>query len=230
MTPQDVIAGLQNDPETLLRHCYLVVASGPLKTARANGPAPIRTFEVLMQDVTVPGFTTGLSGLRGKTKNRANALITRRHGAARTVLKDNQFNAYYIPMMQVGDVGTNHSHYTLPTTGNGPTIAITSQITACVFSLGSHANGAVLASHIQPPGGPANTHDMRQGQAATAGATGFNGGVLQVRHGDQYGMGDRVAIIGRLSKARWTFYMQRTSFLGYDDGLVRSAAKIIRLG
>jgi hypothetical protein len=106
----------------LLRHFHVTVR-GSGGAAPQNGQAAVRRFTVTDQDVTAPGFTTGFSGWRGKTKNR--------------------------PVVQVADVGNNSSHYTLPTNGI-PDIVITSQLTACSFGIGSDAMGATLVTHLQP--------------------------------------------------------------------------------
>jgi hypothetical protein len=224
MTPQDIINWL-DDPEKLMRRCYLSIAGGAGNTG-PNGQATLSTFSVEVDTaVTMSGFTTGLSGLVGKEKDRPTVRI-RRLRNLQNPLQADQFNAYYIPMVQVADVNAGYSHYTLPTVGPN-TVAITSQITACVFSIGSDANGAVLVSHIQPPATPGASVTARQTAAIAAGGTGFVAGVKQVRHGYEYDMDkDRVAIIGRLKSPTWDFYMQKATF-GSDAWSVRSAAKIV---
>lgn len=229
MDAADVVFGLSGDPESLLRHCYLRVAGGD-RTPPPNGTAPISTFRVWMLDGSIQGFTTRFSGFRRQTKARPQAQIEKMSGVARTHLQPNQFNAYYIPMVQVSDVAAGHSHYTLPTNDpNGPVIAITSMITACTFTLGSDVNGAILASHIQPPRAVGMNLSARLYEAAKAGHSGLESDIQQIGLGDGYGEGDKVTIIGRLTRRRWTFYMQRTSFLGCPKGLLRSAARIVEL-
>lgn len=226
MTPQDVINWL-TDPEKLMRRCYLSIAGGAGHTG-ANGQATLCTFRVQVDNaVTMPGFTTGLSGLRGKQKDRPTVRISRLPNLQNPLTADH-FNAYYIPMVQVTDVQNGNSHYTLPTAGPD-NIAITSQITACVFSVGSDANGAIMASHIQPPAVPGMARNVRQAGAVVAGGQGFNPGVTQVRHGHDYDMDtDRIAIIGNLKHGHWHFYMQMARF---ENGAfsVRSAAKIVTI-
>lgn len=216
MTPQDVI-DLFNEPEKLMRRCHLAIAGGVGHTG-ANGQATVATFQIdVAAGQTVRGFTTGVSGLFGRQKDRPVVRI-RKLAHAADPAPAGHINAYYIPMVQVNDVLGGNSHYTLPTAG-AIRLAITSQITGCVFSVGSAANGAVLASHVQPPGGD-------QAQANAAGRAGFGADIRQVRREVNYEAGDRVAVIGTLTNGHWSFFMQRNAQTNgvYD---VRSATKII---
>lgn len=222
-TAQDVIT-LLDDPETLLRQCYVSI-SGGAGAPPPNGQAVLATFRVEIDPLwTRPGFTTGISGLRGKVKNRPRVKIVKL-GAYQNPAPADHFNAYYIPMVQVADVAAGNSHYSLPTTG-AIRYAITSQITGCVFSMSAAPAGGALVSHVQPGAGG-------QGAAVTAGAQGMGANPHQVRRGHEYQAGDAIAIIGRLSQsaiwgARWKFYMQRIVDR-YDVNEVRSAAKIVTI-
>src|SRR5947209_120148 len=104
MTEADVIALLQN-PEKLLRKCYLAIAGAATPTPPANGQADPATFSVSINplDLPVEGFTTGLSAMRGVKKDRVKVRITRLKGPAKPVPAANEFNAYYIPMVQTAD-------------------------------------------------------------------------------------------------------------------------------
>ncbi len=72
MTPAEVIALFQT-PETLMRRCYLQIA-GSGGAVPPNGQAAIAKFTVAVDDTqAVTGFTTGISGVLGRTKNRVYA-------------------------------------------------------------------------------------------------------------------------------------------------------------
>jgi hypothetical protein len=226
MTPAQVIA-LLDDPETLLRRCFVTIMGG-VGNVGANGAAPLRTFRVdIDNDNTRRGFTTGLSGLVGRQKDRPNVTIALQPGAAQVPPPPGHVNAYYIPMVSVDDVVAGTSHYTLPTGGATP-LCLTSKLDGCVFSLGSDGNGSVLASHVRPSG--AGGIADRQDRAKIAGRAGFGGDLQQVRHGKDYDLNsEKVTLIGRLSGNRWKFYMQRQA---WTNGAfeVRSAAKVVTAG
>lgn len=224
MTPTDVI-GLLNDPEKLFRRAYISIAGGQGHMG-ANGQAALSLFKVEVNDKKpYPGFTSGLSGMMGKTKDRPIFKVTR-IGPAQTPPPADHFNAFYIPMVQTGDVASGNSHYNLPT--NTPTkIAITSQITACVFSVGKDAGGSVLVSHVQPPAAATGlSHDARQTAAVTAG--GQNMAIVkQFKDGSDYSYRDDViTIMGVLNGTTWDFYSQKLSKSG-DSFAVRSGQKFV---
>jgi hypothetical protein len=236
MTPQEVIALLDN-PEALLRRCALVIGGGEGPTG-ANGAATVQTFRVAVEDHqrialnngqvrhigVLRGFTTGLSGLLGRRKYRPIVRISKKAQYEANPGADS-FNAYYIPMVQVADVNNGTSHYVLPTGNPQPPIAITSRIDGCVFSLGSDGNGGILASHVQPPRGPSNTHDQRQDQANQLGSQGFGNDLAQVKHGVNYDDAeDKIAVMGRFAGGHWSFYMQTTHSTSQT---VRSAIKFV---
>lgn len=236
MTPADVIR-LLNNPTELMRKCFLSIAGGS-GTPAANGQAVLATFKVEVltaaQTTKAKGFTTGLSGLLGIQKTRPTVRITKQ-----AVFSDppppDHVNAYYIPMVQVSDVTNGTSHYTLPTVGN-MTLCITSRLTGCIFSVGSDAIGAVLASHVQPPAKTATTNtpqevladlNARQQQTNTAGTTGFAGPVTQVRHGTNYDLRtDSIAVIGTRAGTRWSFFMQKSQ-VENTTYVVRSTAQVV---
>jgi hypothetical protein len=227
MTPADVIR-LLDDPTELMRKCFLAIAGGS-GTPAANGQAVLSTFKIEVltakQTAAAKGFTTGISGFFGRQKTRPTVRITKQ-GQLTNPAPAGYVNAYYIPMVQINDVTNGTSHYTLPTAG-ATTLCITSRLTGCVFSVGSDANGAVLASHVQPPKGPATTLDARQLQTNTAGTTGFVGPVSQVRHGTNYDLStDYIAVIGTRTGTRWNFFMQKSQTEG-TAYVVRSAVKVV---
>lgn len=76
MTPAEVIA-LLSDPEKLMRKCYLAIAGGATRGPKLpnaalpppNGNAVTHTFNVSVGSSAVSGFTTGMSGALGRTKD-----------------------------------------------------------------------------------------------------------------------------------------------------------------
>ena len=199
------VIGLLKDPPTLLRKCMLIIAGGSATTAPANGQAAVATFRVSMKDKSnTIGFTTGLSGMIGKTRDREAARFMKLGGPAKATPGTDEFNAYYIPMVQTSDAATGSSHYSLPT-DDGPDFMITSKLSGCTFGVGSSVNGATLVSHIKPntdiahgPGRAANLSSAVTG--------GFDSMTGQVRKGVEYT--DYASVIGYRSDGAWKFYMQ----------------------
>ena len=213
MTPKDVIKGFAK-PEELLRHCRIQIKGSPI-AAPPNGAAPILTCVVAMGDQAVVGFTTGRSGEKGIKKHRDFASLTML-GVQKPGLADNEFDAYYIPMVQTADVGGGNSHYRLPTAG-GPDIMLTSQLSGCRFGTGSDANGVTLVTHIQPNQGVQK--DVRQADLAVNVAQGFvdQGGTTGsgFSMGGTYTQGNKATIVGVRTGGVWHFYQQD---IGYSDG------------
>lgn len=207
-----VVADFLNElhsPETLLRHFHVTVRGGN-GAAPPNGQAAVRRFTVTDQGVTAPGFTTGFSGWRGKTKNRPVVQVVLEPGIPAGAPNADQFNAYYIPMVQVADVGNNSSHYTLPTNGI-PDIVITSQLTACSFGIGSDAMGATLVTHIQPDQNLGRDQgqaglDLRVQNLATTVDNSF--AVMRGKFAWQTDYERMGTVIGKLTNGNWQFYLQ----------------------
>lgn len=228
MTPAEVI-GLFRDPETLLRHCYLVIAGDAYRTPDnpqypkppRNGQAPTATFQVEVGDKAVKGFTTGLSGLFHRTKKRVYVRITMLDGAAKDDLAKNEFNAYYIPMVQTSDVKKKRSLYTLPTGDDALDLMVTSQLSGCMFGVGSDAKGAKLVSHVQPDS--AIDADERQKDLVSKATDQFKTVTGGFRRGPDYD--HYAAVIGRRTQTRWTFYLQAVNYLNpkYMIGGVKTA-------
>jgi len=216
MTEADVIALFQT-PEKLLRRCYLHIAGGSTWTptynnsapAPANGQATTATFKVSIGGGlrTPRGFTTGLSGLLGKRKDREFVRITKQEGEAKAVLAADEFNAYYIPMVQTFDVREGASHYTLPTNG-APDVMITSKLSGCIFGVGSDADGALLVSHVKADADIAD--DLQRGQDQQAHVdSGFTSKDGQFAKGQDYD--DFAAVIGKRTGTDWKFYLQAST-------------------
>ncbi len=209
----DFKSGL-GDAESLLRHFYILIAGAAGGgVAPANGQATVRRFTIEDRGMTATGFTTGISGLRGKTKARPVVGIRLHPALPQGQPAADEFDAYYIPMVQTADVGNNSSHYTLPTTGT-PTLMITSQLSGCSFGVGSDANGATLVTHIQPN----QAIGAGLGQAGFGQRTADLANVVNTSFPQQKGvfaMGaqyqTRAAVIGQMKNNTWKFYLQAIS-------------------
>jgi hypothetical protein len=211
MTPAEVIA-LLDDPPTLLRKCYLHIAGGSGLNPPANGQASVATFSVKvvsMEDRTdiqmVKGFTTGLSGFLGLQKDRWFVKINKLSGVAKDAPGPEEFNAYYIPMVQTADVAAGTSHYTLPTGNDALKNVITSKLSGCTFGVGSDGGGAVLVSHVQPNNATADA-DQRALDLSAAVNQGLPNPKGQFDKGGAYT--DKAAVIGHLDGGEWKFYLQ----------------------
>lgn len=219
MTPAEVIQLLQS-PEKLMRRVNLVIAGGATRSPTlpnapappANGQAVIATFNVEMKGYmsngafvarTAKGFTTGLSGLLGRQKDRPIAQVTRLPGPAVAVPAAGEFNAFYVPMVQTSDVAANTSHYSLPTAG-GPDVMITSQLSGCSFGVGSNPGGAVLVSHVQPNLAlPVANRAADLANNLGAGFAHLTSTAAKLNQYDVY-----AAIVGVRTNATWRFYLQ----------------------
>ena len=207
MTPQEVIA-LFGEPETLMRHCFLMIAGGSAP-APPNGQAAVATFSVTVTDKEPMGFTTGASGFFGKKKKRAYVRITKLSGPAKAAPGPTEFNAYYVPMVQTSDVASGNSHYSLPTAG-APTLMITSKLSGCTFAVGSDGHGAKLVTHVQP-----NMSNKQVAQRTTnlsaAVGQGFQSENGRFAKRDEYA--ETATVIGRRTGANWKFFLQATDYV-----------------
>jgi hypothetical protein len=227
MTPAEVIE-LFDDPPTLLRRCYLHIAGGATRTPKqldaplppVNGQAAVQTFKVAITHSVVRGFTTGTGGVFGKQKTRAYVRIYKLGGQAKqkAELGADEFNAYYVPMVQTSDVTAGTSHYSLPTGLDALELMVTSKLSGCTFGVGSDGMGTVLVSHVQPdmtiddPGDRAHSLDV-------AVTSGFHTTTGEFRKGGRYK--EYAAVIGRRSGPNWKFYLQAVG-LGASSGWKKS--------
>ena len=204
MTPADVVQLIRHDPERLLRQASLKIFGGGVSTLSS-----VYRFLVIDPVRTMPGFTTGLSGLRGKKKDRPvfhlklerKAFETERANAT----EDETFYAEYVAMGQVeGDRAATHRM--LPATG-GPGIMVTAQMSGCTFGIGSDADGSRLVSHIQPPLAEKQA-PSRARLLAHATAAGFDQERPQsaFRRGQDYEF--EAVILGVRRGGRWRIYAQ----------------------
>jgi hypothetical protein len=201
MTADDVLA-LLAEPEELLRRCCISISGEVADNLPRHGTAPVRTFEITQGTIFARGFTTGVSGMLGRKKDRPFFRIS-----LLSQTKNNpsspEFNAYYIPMAQTTDTARQSSHFVLP--GTGPDIMLTSRLSGCSFGVGSNSANGTLVSHIQPnlaiERERARTDDLARNMQS-----GFaSQGQVLTRGGDY---SDLATVIGKRSGTKWTFYLQ----------------------
>lgn len=133
--------------------------------------------------------------------------ITKLSGPAKAMPAADEFNAYYVPMVQTSDVATGNSHYVLPSNAQALDMMITSQLSGCTFGVGSAGNGAQMVSHVQPNNSITNTGQKATdlSQAVLGGFGQPAGTAAKGSSYEQYG-----AVIGRRTGAKWNFYIQAT--------------------
>ena len=211
VTMTTVLAEMAADPEAFLRHYLVYIAGGAAATS--GTPSGIATFQFEDAGSTHRGFTTGLSGLRGITKNRSKIRFSKRSLPPAPNLGADQFNAWYVAMVVSGS-GAPTTHTMLSGTA-GPDIALTSQLSGCTFGVGSNTpTGDRLVSHIQP----AASTTAARGAMHTEMVAGLNnqvGGIFERENragAESYGdLGNRATVIGTRHKGKWRFYAQTYS-------------------
>ena len=219
MTPADVVQLIRHDPERLLRQASLKIFGGGVSTLSS-----VYRFLVIDPVRTMPGFTTGLSGLRGKKKDRPifnlklerTAFPEERANAATNEV----FDAQYVAVGQI-EGGPAATHYVLPATG-GPDIMVTAQMSGCAFGIGSDAGGSRLVSHIQPPLAVADAR-KRARQLYGATAAGFKDKTPRsvFRRGQEYEF--EAVILGVRRNGKWKIYAQNIDATKDDKELARAS-------
>lgn len=212
-----LLGELRADPVAFLRHYRVDIAGG---AGNASGVATFRYANAAQTDaetIFARGFTTGLSGLLGLTKQRR--LVKFQKVALPPRAKGpNEFDAHYVAMTQTTD-GAATTHVVAPGAG-GPDILLTSQLSGCGFGIGSgNAHGDRLVSHIQPPGPGVGVHGALVGGMAHGTDATFEknpaGGARD------YAGNNRATVVGLRRGAAWTFYAQIYSTAMNDRALFR---------
>ena len=220
MTAAEVVQLIKTDPETLMRRVSLKIFGG--RTTLSS----VYEFIVVDAGRTMPGFTTGVSGLLRQRKDRPVFNIKLRRtafpGEIAAAEDGASFFAEYVAMRQVSD-GRHNTHRMLPAHG-GPDIMVTSQLSGCTFGIGSNAGGNRLVSHIQPPQSEKNL-DIRRGQLSDATRRGFAPGseFSKFERGGDYQ--NDAAILGIRRNGEWQIYAQHIDVRAGE----RDVAKVTRL-
>lgn len=211
MTPAEVASMLSEDPETLLRKAAIKISGGGLaRSARHH-------FLVMesQRDKPYPGFTTGISGMKSITKPRREFWITPRRTASgwerAANAPETTVYAVYIAMRDAGD-GVGATHRMLPATG-GPDLMLTSQLTGCMFGVGSDADGNVMVSHVRPDSEVKDPGLRREGLLATVNQ-GFAEGEAHRLYGRGVGYMAQATIVGHRKGGKWRIYAQRYEIVG----------------
>jgi hypothetical protein len=119
-----------------------------------------------------------------------------------------EFDAYYIPMVQTSDVEMDASHYTLPTGHGSLKIMITSRLSGCTFGTGSDANGAVLVSHVQPKNTIADPNTKRNHLHAMITGGFRSAGDFLEKGNNANNYTDSAIVLGNRKGSHWSFYAQ----------------------
>jgi len=208
------------DPERFLRH-YLVMIAG---SSPSKPPLVLQqqaTFRMRAGDVTVQGFQTGFSGMRGLTKKRTQLRIETVPDGTTARADQLVFQAWYIPMTEIapktetsdgGSRGALAHHVTLRGHG-GPDIALTSQMSGCTLGIGSPTkDGSRFVAHIRSPSGQqpdAKTRENMRNAASLGTMDAFFERTSQ--SGDDHSYANprnRATIIGVRRANQWRFYAQ----------------------
>ena len=221
-TPQLIRSEFENpyaDPETLLRKYPLTIVISGTTTGAVAQP---KDFIIECDDRTIKGFTTGSSGQLGIQKDRYKVRLSSRPAGtdnSATVLR-----AYSIPTAKTWGT-TNSRVVDLPIDGD-VRLALTSQMTGCVFSFGTGLAGHPSASHIWPS--REGSRRDAQDDAARVGRAFMVGSPTQLRAGEGYDADGRASVIGFRRGRVWRFYVQRWKAIG-DTHFLHSVEKLGRV-
>ncbi len=201
MNAAEVALMLQDDPETLMRKVSLkIFGGGTTHSGRHH-------FIIFDSQNTMPGFTSGLSGLVRLRKQRQVFHIKLRRTAApnevAAATAATTVFAQYISMRQTNE-GVGITHRILPAAG-GPDLMLTSQLTGCMFGIGSNAAGNRLVSHIQPDGTNANLANRRT-DLTNATNLGYTNVDRTFVKGNDYQ--EQAMIVGIRRNGQWQIYAQ----------------------
>jgi hypothetical protein len=209
-TKAQVLNEMTANPEAFLRHYLVMIVGGAAATS--GTPSGVATFDFYdYGNVAVPGFTTGLSGRLGITKNREKIRFRKRHMPPKSTLAADEFDAWYVAMAVSGsDVQTTHTM--VPGTG-GPDIMLTSQLSGCTFGIGSATTtGDRLVSHIQPLDTDTGRADMHNEMLAGLNAGGVDAVFEKENRPGAHSYGgnasNRTTIIGVRHNGHWGVYAQ----------------------
>ncbi len=210
------------DPGTFLRKNIVTIASGGSKAK-----AGVNVF--LMSDNTHhdKGFTTGLSGKLGKTKDRQAWRVTWVRLGSDPV-NPGEFAAHYVPMVQT----SQPSHVIMPGASVSPVdLMVTSQLTGCAFGVGSKSDGTVLVTHIQPNQGIKDAGDRADdlNEAMNTSLAKLN---VKFVHGrDDDGYSGSSTVVGKRVNNEWVFYLQDHGTCQYtyqsDNGKAKGTGKLL---
>ena len=179
VTTAEALQSLRDDPESFLKTNCIIIAGG---ATRNPGPT---IFRMLEGDTDVRSAGS-VRFWKKKARTFWSVRISNNNGGdpgPGVVLADDEFEAYYIPMKQVGDT-VMHTFGQVPTDGS-QTIVLTSQLTGCTFGY-SAVNGHFFAAHLQPPRDAGMTQVVKQRTMADRIQAGMGGTGKLIRKGEEY--------------------------------------------
>jgi hypothetical protein len=213
-----ILNDLVADPETFLRHYFLFIGGGQGTTSG------VATFVCELPGNTVTGFTTGLSGILGLTKDREKIKFRKVAIPPRTQLGTDEFDAWYIAMTELGS-NAQTTHFPLP--GNsGPDLMLTSQLSGCTVGIGSGTtSGSRLVSHIQPPSGELDEDTLTRMHDDTVNrmTDGFDAVFERANQPGARHYGDarnRATVVGVRRGNAWEFWAQEYRNMNYGNEIL----------
>lgn len=185
---EDAINALKSDPETFLRMFRVSIAGGSTR------PAGRTVFKMeLSQDDMGNLWRIGISPSPD---------------AANPDPVQGEFEAYYVPMLQMNNMG----HSTLPAAG-ALDYMITSQLSGCTFGY-VNQGGSTLVTHVKPPTGvsPASAGL----NASVSGLLGHGAKIM----GSGAGYAKYATVVGKRINGAWAFYRQSQGTMAGKSGKV----------
>ncbi len=222
MTLELLLQELRADPESFLRHYWVKIYGNHDRSEEVNA-------WVSLLDKTSKGFTTGISGARGKTKDRPMIEFrlqpTKPDGVANLL---GSVKVWNVAMKQLNeDVTATHLALPIPSDTD---IMLTGQLSGCTFGVGMASNTSQIVSHIQPPNQRSGTQDYKVEQLDPTVKNGLTDGVrglisratnLDYDNEDAFG-----TVLGVLKKGSWRFYAQFRTLTGnWTDQEITSACR-----
>ncbi|MGX9965384.1 hypothetical protein ACVFYP_18790 [Roseomonas sp. F4] len=168
-----------------------------------------------------PGFTTGLSGLLGRVKQRPRIVFDIGLAQPGHYAGGGTLRIWFVRMQQMNEQPVD-THFTLPRHG-GPDIMFTSLLSGCTFGVGMPSGGAQIVSHIQGPNVLAGTDDMDGAALNPTVQAGLTDGVRAIFARNQ-GYAYRAAVIGIRRDGNWRFFAQTTRVTGAGEQIAGAAA------
>lgn len=216
ITVDQVLPELMGNTEAFLRH-YL------LRLVGNHGYSGTVDAWLIDRSETAPGFTTGLSGWRGRQKQRPCLDVEIGFGQPYLYDGGGRLSVWYVAMQEMNAAPVD-THFVLPSIG-GPDIMMTAGLSGCTFGVGIPSGGAQIVSHIRPPSKQGGTQHMALAALDPLVRDGLTKGERALfSRSTQASYDDKASIIGVRRRGQWSFYAQ-TIRGGVDAQVVTSALR-----
>jgi hypothetical protein len=217
ITLNAILPEMTRDPLGFLRHYYILISGN-------HDYSGVVDAWLIDREETQAGFTTGLSGRRGKTKQRPWIDFAIGYGQPGLYNGGGTMPVWYVKMRQMNEQWID-THTVLPSQG-GPDIMMTSVLSGCTFGIGIPSAGAQIVSHIQPPNklGGTLAHPQAQLDPLVRGGL-FDGELALFSRRTQPAYTGWATIIGVRRRGSWAFYAQTLTDSVWD-GAITGAFRI----